>query len=108
MDFRTRLREQIDYKGMLDKEVAAQAGITKRAIDTYVGARACMPAADVAVRLAAVLGVSVEWLVTGNDSFSYDKDEKELLDSFRHLNLHDKKILLSIAKIMGSCIDISQ
>ena len=65
MDFRTRLREQIEFLGMRDKEVADKAGITKRAIDCYVGARACMPAADVAVRLAQVLGVSVEYLVTG-------------------------------------------
>ena len=55
MDFRTRLRDQIAYLGLLDKEVAAKAGITKRALDTYVGARSCMPSADVAVRLAKVL-----------------------------------------------------
>lgn len=65
MTFRERLRDQIDYCGLLDKEVASRAGITKRAIDSYVGSEACMPSAEVAVRLAKVLGVTVEYLVTG-------------------------------------------
>lgn len=79
MDFRTRLREQIEFLGMRDKEVAAKAGITKRAIDCYVGSRACMPAADVAVRIAQVLGVSVEYLVTGeNSSTSHSEQDSEI------------------------------
>lgn len=65
MDFRTRLRDEIEYSGLLDKEVAALAGISKRAIDSYVGAQGCMPSADVAVRLARVLNTSVEYLVNG-------------------------------------------
>lgn len=69
MTFRDRLRERIEYLGLLDKEVAAKAGISKRAIDSYVGSRGCMPSADVAVRLAKVLGVSVEYLVTGENYF---------------------------------------
>lgn len=67
MDFRARLRERIEFLGLRDKEVAEKAGITKRAIDSYVGARACMPPADVAVRLAQVLGVTVEYLVNGSN-----------------------------------------
>lgn len=44
-----------------------QAGIKKRALDMYVGSQASMPPADVAVKLAQVLDVSVEYLVTGNE-----------------------------------------
>ena len=51
MDFRTRLREQIEFSGLLDKEVASRAKISKRAIDSYVGVQGCIPSADVAVRL---------------------------------------------------------
>lgn len=69
MDFRDRLRERIEYLGMLDKEVAAKAGISKRAIDSYVGSRKCMPSADAAMRLAKVLDVSVEYLITGENYF---------------------------------------
>ena len=67
MDFRTRLREEIDFSGLLDKEVAARANISKRTIDSYVGSQNCMPSADVAVRLAKVLNTTVEYLVTGSN-----------------------------------------
>lgn len=103
MDFRTRLREQIEYLGLLDKEVAERAGISKHAMDTYVGSRACMPAADIAVRLARVLGVSVEWLVEGESSQNdkpADSDLLSLIHYFSTLSNHDKKLLLEIAKTM--------
>ncbi len=63
--FADRLRAEIEYLGLLQKEVAFRAGIKKRALDMYLGAQASMPPADVAVKLARVLGVSVEYLVTG-------------------------------------------
>ena len=65
MDFRSRLREEIEYSGKLYKEVAAEAGITKSTMDSYVGSQGSIPSADIAVRIAKVLGVSVEYLVTG-------------------------------------------
>lgn len=66
-DFAQRLRSEIEYRGLSQKEVAMQAGIKKRALDMYVGSQASMPPADVAVKLAQVLDVSVEYLVTGNE-----------------------------------------
>lgn len=65
--FSERLRAEIEYSGLLQKEVAYRAGIKKRALDMYLGAQGSMPPADVAVRLAKVLNVTVEYLVTGND-----------------------------------------
>ncbi|MDR1747439.1 MAG: helix-turn-helix domain-containing protein [Spirochaetaceae bacterium] len=64
-DFAERLRETIEYTGLLQKEVAAKAGIKKRALDMYLGSQKSMPPADIAVQLASVLGVTVEYLVTG-------------------------------------------
>lgn len=72
MSFTERLREEISYSGLVHKEIADKAGIKKRAFDMYVGSRESIPPADVAVRIANVLGVSVEYLVTG-------KDEKRLI-----------------------------
>lgn len=96
MTFRDRLREQIDYLGLLDKEVAERAGITKHAMDTYVGSRACMPSADVAVRLAKALGVSAEWLVTGIEKSDSNSDVQKLINGFYQLSPHDKKLILDI------------
>ena len=66
--FRDNLKEQIEYKGMIIKELAAKTGISKRTIDTYVDSRAVIPNADIAVKLAKALDTSVEFLVNGTDS----------------------------------------
>lgn len=106
MDFRDRLREQIDFLGLLDKEVAARAGISKRAIDSYVGSRGCMPSADIAVRIAQVLGVSVEYLITGknsvpNENFSQMEAQK-LLRTFTMLSQKDKKTVIALAEYLNN------
>ena len=102
MDFRERLREEIEYSGLLDKEVADRAGITKRAIDSYVGSRACMPSADVAVRLARVLGCSVEYLVTGNDTRQRHLDTKSrrVVQLFSKLEPAEQDLLLQLLERM--------
>mgnify|MGYP002624818171 FL=1 len=116
MDFRDRLRAQIDYLGLLDKEVAARAGISKRAIDSYVGARGCMPSADVAVRLAKILEVSVEYLITGEKSAKSEnvpekqnficlnsfqnKEEQKLIKNFVELSERDKKTVIALAEYL--------
>ena len=66
-DFSQRLLSEIEYIGLNRKEFAAKAGIKKRALDAYLGAQQSMPPADVAVKIASVLGVSVEYLITGKE-----------------------------------------
>jgi transcriptional regulator with XRE-family HTH domain len=65
MGFRENLKSELTYSGLLVKELAAQTGIKKHTIDNYLCVRGRMPAADVAVRIARVLGVSTEYLITG-------------------------------------------
>lgn len=65
--FRENLKEQIEYKGMIIKELAAKTGISKRTIDTYVDSRAVIPNAEIAVKLAEALDTSVEYLVNGTE-----------------------------------------
>ena len=116
MDFRDRLRDQIEYCGLLDKEVAARAGISKRAIDSYVGSRGCIPSADIAVKIAKVLGTSVEYLVTGeapsvqivvpeNSALkhinSYEsKAERKLIKNFINLSEKDKDTVIALAEYL--------
>lgn len=75
-DFAERLRSEIEYKGLSQKEVASKAGIKKRALDMYVGSQSSMPPADVAVKIAQVLDVSVEYLVTGTELKSSKKQKQ--------------------------------
>lgn len=63
--FADRLREEIDFLGFTRNELALRADVKKRALDMYLGTQGSMPPADVAVRLARALHVTVEYLVTG-------------------------------------------
>jgi transcriptional regulator with XRE-family HTH domain len=63
--FADRLRSEIDYIGLSQKEFAAKAGIKKRALDMYLGTQSSIPRADMVVKMAATLDVSAEYLVTG-------------------------------------------
>lgn len=92
-DFKTRLRAEIEYSALLHKELAALAGVPKRTLDMYVGNRSAMPPADVAVRLAKVLGVSVEYLVTGENEHTSNhlsQQQKNILEAFNRLSEHEK------------------
>jgi transcriptional regulator with XRE-family HTH domain len=67
MGFKENLKSELSYSGMRVKELAAKSGVNKFSIDNYLNARGQIPSADVAVKIARVLGVSVEYLVTGEE-----------------------------------------
>lgn len=77
MGFRENVRDEIAYKGLQIKEVAALVGIPYGSFLSYVDARAVIPNAEIAVRIAKVLDVSVEYLVTGHEQ-SMDTDKKKI------------------------------
>ena len=63
--FRENLRSELDFQGLTVKELSAKTGIIKGTLDNYLGVRASIPPADIAVKIAQALNVSVEYLVTG-------------------------------------------
>ena len=65
MGFNENLKGELEYRGMPVKELAHKTGIPKQTIDKYMLSNGSMPPADKAVAIARVLGVSVEYLVTG-------------------------------------------
>lgn len=64
MDFWENVEAVREYKGITRKELAHDAKFSLNSISTGI-ARHSIPAADVAYRIAVVLGVSVEYLITG-------------------------------------------
>jgi transcriptional regulator with XRE-family HTH domain len=89
-DFSKRLRSEMEYIGLNRKEFAAKAGIKKRALDTYLGPEQATPSADIAVKIASALNLSVEYLVTGKE-YQQKTDISDYLQ-FRAV-LDDLKIL---------------
>lgn len=65
MGFKERLREEIEYRGILIKELSAAVGISNSTFLSYIDARGVLPNVETAVKIASALNVSVEYLVTG-------------------------------------------
>ena len=104
MGFKENLKEQLAFSGMYVKELAALSGIKKQTIDSYLNAQGCIPAADVAVAIAQVLGVSVEYLVTGkeigNKTIRYQKDVQIEAELLTQMNEKNRKMAVAIIKSM--------
>jgi len=67
MSFGEHLKEELEYKGMMVKELAHATGLSKHTLNNYLLTNGTMPSADNAVAIAQALGVTVEYLVTGRE-----------------------------------------
>jgi len=81
MGFRENLRETIDFYEIEQKELAHKANLSIRNIENYLKENPSIPSADKAVRIAQVLGVTVEYLVTGKD---VQKEDPNSIDNQLH------------------------
>jgi transcriptional regulator with XRE-family HTH domain len=104
-DFKKNLREELDYQGLTVKELSAKTHIAKRTLDCYLSARASMPPADAAAKIAEVLGVSVEYLVTGRDSRAKplspaNPSIRLILQILEELDDEGRETLLGIARVL--------
>lgn len=105
MGFKENLKFELAYSGMLVKELAALSGVNKRTIDNYLNVHNTMPSADAAVRIAGVLGVSVEYLVTGHkpqspSSLPQLPGPRVILRNLESLSRRDQKIVLNLIKCL--------
>jgi transcriptional regulator with XRE-family HTH domain len=106
MGFGENLRSQLQYSGMLVKELAALSGVKKKTIDSYLGTSGYAPSVYAAVNIAKALGVSVEYLITGKEAkrdqllSSLPKDVQEITLVSRQLKAKDRQIVLSLAHLL--------
>jgi transcriptional regulator with XRE-family HTH domain len=101
------LRDELDYQGLTVKELAQKSLVAKGALDSYLGKQASMPPADTAVRIAAVLGVTVEYLVNGRDDaseknvpFYSNPGKRALLRLFDELPSEEQNLTLDFVKLL--------
>jgi len=93
MGFRENLKQELSFNGMLVKELAAATGVPKRALDTYLlSTNASMPPADTAVKIARALGVSVEYLVAGEE-IALPLDIRIAVRNLQQLGKKDRKVV---------------
>ena len=67
MGFKENLKSELVYTGMLVKELSVITGIKKHTLDNYLNTHNSIPNAEAAVKIARALGVTVEYLVTGQE-----------------------------------------
>ena len=104
MGFKENLKCELSYQGMLVKELAALTGISKKTLDNYLNARGYKPSIDAAVKIAQALGVTVEYLVTGED-FSTSKSSLDpvilkLIQNFKRLNNDDRNLVIGFIELL--------
>ena len=103
MSFRDNLRETLDFLGIEQRELAAKTGLSLKTIENYVKKDSSVPSADKAVLIAQALGVTVEYLISGEKSKKSDisvipSKHKEIIEILPKLNRYNYDVLSSIAK----------
>ena len=111
MGFNENLKAELEYNGMPVKELAHKTGIPKQTIDKYLLSNGSMPTADKAVKIAQILGVSVEYLIDGEKSLinkTHNKylspETRSIRDCIEPLPREKRKIIetavLELAKLL--------
>ena len=65
MSFKENLLYEIESQELSKKELAAKIGISYNTFLSYINHRGAVPSVDMAERIAKVLHVSIDYLVTG-------------------------------------------
>ena len=103
MAFKDNLKSELAYQDMLVKELAGKTGISRHTLDNYLNVREHMPTADAAVKIAQALGVTVEYLITGEEART-DKpalipEIRALVQNFKQLCEDDRKKVIAIVQV---------
>ena len=105
-NFKENLRAELDYAELTVKELSAKTGIAKGTLDCYLGTRASMPPADIAIKIANALGVTVEYLVTGQKSqkthMLFEHNIRSIINILLELNKKDIETILGLSKVLKS------
>ena len=90
-DFWKRVDEEIDYKGINRAYLARKCNFSVTNIGQGIKSGSA-PSADTAVKIAAVLGVSVEYLVNGTNNPNSSKNHEEEQNQLRLYRKHSEII----------------
>ena len=84
MGFRENLKDELTYQDITVKELSSRTGISKHTIDHYLTKNGSQPQAELAVKIAQALNVTVESLVLGKN-FENPKKERDIKELSKKL-----------------------
>ena len=95
--FWNNVKDELEYKLMSQKELAKATEISYNTLQSWM-TKDRLPDASDSVRIAKVLGVSVEYLVTGVDNSKKRENAEldELIRDIRHLSSDDLSLARSV------------
>jgi transcriptional regulator with XRE-family HTH domain len=107
MSFAENLRKELNYQGLIVKQLAAKTEISINTLNHYLRGRQSIPPADVAFRIARALGVTVEYLVTGiagspceNALLNLSPDARHIAQCAEQLDEPTRKIALTLVQAL--------
>lgn len=92
--FMDRVESILKEKRLTQKELAEDLGLRRPTLSDWKK-NGAVPAADICLRIAEYLGVSVEWLVTGKET-ALTSEEKTLLKQWKILTPDQKDTLRTL------------
>ena len=99
MGFSENLRNELDYQDMQLKELSQKTGISKNTLDKYLSGPKVQPGVENALKIAEVLNVSVEYLVTGKNSsnkIDLSAEYRQLIEKYESLNQFNRKTVFDL------------
>jgi transcriptional regulator with XRE-family HTH domain len=106
MGFKENLKSELIYANMLVKELSAQTGISRHTLDNYLNTHNALPNAEAAVKIARALGVTVEYLVTGQEGKQEKShpplapDVRLLVEIAQKLSPKSQKLAIKLVKVL--------
>jgi transcriptional regulator with XRE-family HTH domain len=106
MGFKENLKSELIYANMLVKELSTQTGISRHTLDNYLNTHNALPNAEAAVKIAQALGVTVEYLVTGQEGKQgkphppLSPDLRLLVDIAQKLSPKSQKLAIKLVKVL--------
>ena len=99
MGFAENVRSELEFQDIQIKELAEKSGISKNTLDKYLSGRKVQPGVENAVKIAQVLGVSVEYLTDGKESALKTASSaiplkyQKLIEQYRTLNSYNQNTI---------------
>jgi transcriptional regulator with XRE-family HTH domain len=95
-----KLKQSITARNWTTAELAEKSGVNKRTLDNWLYIENSNPEVRDFMKVAAELGVSMEYLLTGKDAGGLTVEENLLLSAFRKIPRQRRRLLLRIAEVI--------